>query len=203
MSIEFESFIFGFMLALGLILPLGQQNLFVLASAMKEKRFIGTAPIFITSALCDTILIVVSTLGLSVFVLRQPIFITFIRIIGVTFLIYIGINSWRDISLGKSQNGEKHSVKKRVLLTATMSLLNPHAIIDTLAIIGTNYLSIDMSGRRYFVLACVIVSWLWFMALSLLGLFMLRFDRIITYQGKVSAIIMWVCAAYIGIQIYK
>jgi len=88
-------------------------------------------------------------------------------------------------------------------MTASMSILNPHAIVDTMAIIGANYLAIPSVGRKYFIFACVFVSWAWFLCLSILGIHLSKFKLVLKYQGKISAVIMWLCAMYLGYQLVR
>jgi len=57
MFIELTSFALGFALALGLILPLGQQNMFVLTYGTRSGKFSSTIPVFVTASFCDTLLI--------------------------------------------------------------------------------------------------------------------------------------------------
>jgi L-lysine exporter family protein LysE/ArgO len=42
--------------------------------------------------------------------------------------------------------------------SAGVSLLNPHAILDTIGVIGTSALAYDGRGRATFAVACLFVS---------------------------------------------
>ena len=53
----------GFLLALGLILPLGAQNVFVFNQGANHKSIYKTLPVIITAGLCDTFLIVLAEIG--------------------------------------------------------------------------------------------------------------------------------------------
>ena len=59
------AFLHGFILALGLILPLGVQNLFVLQQGILQPRLWKTVPAVVTAALCDTVLISCSVGGVA------------------------------------------------------------------------------------------------------------------------------------------
>ncbi len=202
MSIETSSFLLGFLLALGLILPLGQQNMFILTYGSRSGKFISTIPVVMTAGLCDTLLITLSALGLSLLFLESIWISSLIKIIGILFLLYIGLQNWRENFSGIHTEKKVYSLKKRIFLTASFSLLNPHAIIDTMAIIGGNYLAIAPAGKKYFLLACILVSWLWFLFLSIVGVKLSKLTLMLKYQGKVSAIIMWLCAIYLGYQFF-
>lgn len=52
-----QPMIHGLFLALGLILPLGAQNVFVFNQGANQKQLIKTIPVIIAAGLCDTLLI--------------------------------------------------------------------------------------------------------------------------------------------------
>jgi L-lysine exporter family protein LysE/ArgO len=66
------AFTHGFILALGLILPLGAQNVFVFQQGATQHRFFQALPAVITAAVCDTALIILAVLGVSVVVFTIP-----------------------------------------------------------------------------------------------------------------------------------
>ncbi|WP_307724718.1 LysE/ArgO family amino acid transporter [Sporolactobacillus inulinus] len=51
----------------------------------------------------------------------------------------------------------------------SVSLLNPHALLDTIGVIGTNALNYSGSEKWTFAAACASVSWLWFFGLAWCG----------------------------------
>lgn len=58
-----QPLIHGLLLALGLILPLGAQNVFVFNQGANQKKISKALPVIITTGLCDTFLIVIAILG--------------------------------------------------------------------------------------------------------------------------------------------
>jgi L-lysine exporter family protein LysE/ArgO len=80
----------GFILALGLILPLGVQNLFVFNQGAVHPRFVRALPSIITAALCDTLLISLAILGVSVMVLEYDWIRILLFSLGICFLAYMG-----------------------------------------------------------------------------------------------------------------
>lgn len=187
-------FLHGFSLALGLILPLGAQNTFIINQGASHRRYIRVVPAVLTAALCDTCLIILATTGVSQVVLRYP-FVKYIMfIISVSILAYLGWKMWNAKSPSEVNNevSPTYSLKFQIITVMTLSLLNPHAIADTIAAIGTSALAYEDSQQRlYFVLACIAVSWLWFFALSLFGGFLSKNKFYNTYQSKISAIMIW------------
>lgn len=84
-----QSAVHGLLLALGLILPLGAQNVFVFNQGANHKSITKSLPVIITAGLCDTFLIVLAVIGISVILLSMPVLQITIYCIGlVIFIIY-------------------------------------------------------------------------------------------------------------------
>jgi len=202
-----EPFFHGFILALGLILPLGVQNVFVFNQGVLQPRYVQALPVIITASLCDTLLIVVAVLGVS-FIILGSFWIKMILIgAGCIFLVYMGWTTWNSKpSTERDERANKYSLKKQVLFAASVSLLNPHAIMDTVGVIGTSSLSYQGEEKVIFALACILVSWIWFFGLSLLGRISGKLDKSGNFMlllNKLSALVMWGAAVYLLITLFS
>jgi L-lysine exporter family protein LysE/ArgO len=196
-----EPFFHGFILALGLILPLGVQNVFVFNQGVVQPRFVHALPVIITASLCDTLLILVSVLGVS-FVILGSSWIKMILIgAGCIFLFYMGWTTWNSKPSNEREvSANKYSLKKQVLFAASVSLLNPHAIMDTVGVIGTSSLRYQGGDKIIFAFACILVSWIWFFGLSLIGRISGELDEsgnFLLILNKISALVMWGAAVYL------
>ncbi|MFD1739749.1 LysE/ArgO family amino acid transporter [Bacillus salitolerans] len=192
--------IHGIILAFGLILPLGVQNVFVFNQGATQPRFKRALPVVITASLCDTLLITLAVLGVSVLVLGNAGIKVALLSIGILFMIYMGYVTWRSKPSQQSIDGVAMTPKKQIGFAASVSLLNPHAILDTVGVIGTSSLSYTAEEKLAFTLACILVSWLWFFSLAFIGNKIGKLDKtgnIIFMLNKVSAIIMWGTAIYL------
>jgi L-lysine exporter family protein LysE/ArgO len=193
-----EAFVHGFVLAFGLILPLGPQNVFIFNQGALQPRLIKAWPAVVTASLCDTILITLAVLGVSVVVLALTWLKTAIFAIGFIFLIYMGWSIWQSRpSVG--QAAETLSPWKQISFAASVSLLNPHAILDTIGVIGTGSIAYDWGEKMMYTVACVAVSWLWFAGLAIAGRALGRIDRDgrwLNVVNKFSALIIWGVAVY-------
>ena len=90
---------------------------------------------------------------------------------------------------------------KQILFAASVSLLNPHAILDTIGVIGTSSLNYIGSDKALFTASCIMVSWLWFFALAFAGRIMGSLDaggRLLRVVGRVSTMFIWGAALYLG-----
>jgi L-lysine exporter family protein LysE/ArgO len=196
------AFIHGFILAIGLILPLGVQNVFIFNQGALQKRFSKALPAVITASLCDTLLIGLAVLGVSVIVLKFHLIKMALIGAGTLFLLYMGWVTWNSKPGNGGQSAERFSANKQIAFAASVSLLNPHAILDTIGVIGTSSLRYGGWEKAAFTAACVLVSWLWFTGLALAGRGTGTLDksgRIMTGLNKISAVFMWGTAIYLGI----
>ena len=180
----FQAISHGFLLALGLILPLGAQNVFVFNQGANHKHFISTLPVIITAGLCDSVLILLAVLGVSL------IFI---------FLLYIARSLWREQPADlKSQ--PPMSAKKQISFTLSVSLLNPHAIMDTIGVIGTSSTLYQGLDKWWFTFATISVSWFWFILLAIIGKVIGHLDKTGKYiilLNKISSLIILIVACII------
>lgn len=201
-----QALIHGIGLAFGLILPLGVQNVFIFNQGATHKRFSRALPAVITAGFCDTILILLAVAGVSLIILNFEWLKLGIFFIGFLFLAYMGWLLWRTTPEVQEKERNPFSTKKQVMFAASVSLLNPHAILDTIGVIGTNSLVYDGFDRLIFTFACITVSWLWFFGLAYTGRKIGQIDtngRFLKRMNQLSALIIWVIAVYMLIQIFK
>lgn len=191
-------FIHGFLLAFGLILPLGPQNAFILNQGAARSRWLDMVPIVLAACICDTLLILLAVFGVSVVVLTIPWFTKTLIVGGVCFLVYIGWVNWRSASdESATRPASDKSVRRLVAFTLAVSLLNPHAILDTIGVIGTSALAYAGDEKTVFALACILNSWLWFTGLALIGRFFGNIPNLQHWLNRASAVVMWLSAAYL------
>ncbi len=193
------AFIYGAILALGLIVPLGVQNIFIFNQGANQKHFLHAMPSVLMALLCDTILIICAVLGVSMVVLAIPWLKTSIFLIGVVFLSYMGWVTWHSKPTKLEEGKKPLSAKKQVIFAASVSLLNPHALLDSIGVIGTSSLHFVGREKWMFTSACILISASWFFGLSVAGHFLHKLDktgRWLRLINKISAIIVWGIALY-------
>ncbi len=195
------AFIHGFVLALGLILPLGVQNVFIFNQGACQAKLSAAVPAVVTASACDTLLILMAVFGVSVAVLSFAWLKFALLGAGVAFLAYMGWVTWTSAAAVEAAAGsETWPVRRQVLFALSVSLLNPHAIIDTIGVIGTSSLAYGDSALSAFTLACVLVSWLWFALLAVAGRAIRAQDgsgAVLRLLNKASAVIMWISGLYL------
>lgn len=196
----FQAIIHGFLLALGLILPLGAQNVFVFNQGANQQKFKRALPAIITAGLCDTLLISLAVIGVSLILMSLPMLQLVVYIIGLLFLLYMAWSLWKENPNNANDVQGGLSPSKQISFALSVSLLNPHAIMDTIGVIGTSASAYNGVAKIAFTLATVSVSWLWFIFLAIAGRTVGHFDksgRLLLILNKVSSIIILIVACMI------
>lgn len=196
-----EAILHGIILAFGLILPLGVQNVFVFSQGATQPKLLRALPATVTAALCDTFLILLAIFGLSVIVLQFEWLRISLMITGILFLLYMGYAIWRSEPRTTKTN-KALPICQQIIFALSVSLLNPHAILDIVGVIGTSALKYVGTEQVFFTIACIIVSWIWFFGLMLAGAIMKRLDGtggLMNIFNKCSALFIWGTAIYLFI----
>ncbi|PEA53053.1 lysine transporter LysE [Bacillus pseudomycoides] len=199
-----EAFLHGIILAFGLIIPLGVQNVFVFNQGASQATLLKAAPVVITAALCDTILILVAVQGVSLVLLTFSWLTTALYTIGFFFLLYMGWVIWKSEPTASQNEEQTITIKKQIVFAASVSLLNPHAILDTIGVIGTNSIQYIGAEKWAFTLATIFISWLWFIGLAIAGRMLGKVDssgKQIQVLNKISGVIIWTVALYMLFQL--
>ncbi len=194
-----SAFIHGYILSLGLILPLGPQNVFVFSQGATQPGLRRALPVVVTASIADTALILAAVLGVSVVVLTLAWVKIVLVVIGVGFLATIGWLTWRA-EVGEdevNQLAPQWPLKRQIIFALSVSLLNPHAILDTIGVIGTSSLAYQDSVKAAFTLACIFNSWVWFFMLAIGGRLIGSMGHVRRWLNRASAIIMWLSAVYL------
>ncbi|EEL71298.1 MULTISPECIES: LysE/ArgO family amino acid transporter [Bacillus] len=194
-----EAIIHGIILAFGLIIPLGVQNVFVFNQGASQPNIWRAAPVVLTASICDTLLILIAVQGVSLILLTFSWLTTTLYMIGFFFLMYMGWVIWRSDPSNDVKQEKSMPLKNQIIFAASVSLLNPHAILDTIGVIGTNSIQYIGSEKWAFTFATIIVSWIWFISLAFAGKFLKGFDstgKTIIVLNKISGLIIWGVALY-------
>lgn len=156
----------GLMLGLSLITALGPQNVFLIRQgALRRHAALSAAICFC----CDIILICGSVTGLHHVLELHPTLKIWITWFGVAFLLYYGAKALRrGLSKEHRDNTPAQEASSRwqiIMLALGFSLLNPHAIIDSLVIIGGGSSQFP-EHQQAFVFGVITSSLFWFSSLT-------------------------------------
>ncbi|QWH42863.1 LysE/ArgO family amino acid transporter [Bacillus mycoides] len=196
-----EAIVHGIILAFGLILPLGVQNVFVFSQGATQSKLIRALPAAVTAALCDTFLILLAVFGLSTIVLQFEWLRLSLMIAGILFLLYMGYVIWRS-EPNTNETNKALPIRQQIIFALSVSLLNPHALLDIVGVIGTSALKYVGTEQVIFTITCITVSWIWFFGLTLAGTVMKKIDGnggLMNIFNKCSALFIWGTAVYLFI----
>ncbi len=161
-----QVFLEGFLLQASLIFALGAQNLFVLESGMRRQYHLTVS---FVCFLCDLTIIMLGVMGAATLFHHFPEFKIVVGIVGIIFLLQYGIGKLRspkeDVYL--SDVLKEKSLRNSILSAITFSILNPHAYLDGVVLIGgysSKYAELPM--RMGVGLGAAACSLVWFLVLS-------------------------------------
>ncbi|KEA65507.1 Transporter, LysE family [Marinobacterium lacunae] len=155
----------GLATSAGLIMAIGAQNAFLLTQSLRRQFH---WPIALLCILFDSILITLGVAGLGVLISQSDLLMTLSRWGGGLFLLWFGLGAARR-AFGQNslQSGDTHAatLRKALLTTAAVTLLNPHAYIDTVVLIGSIGGQYEPDLRVWFAVGAISFSAIWFTAL--------------------------------------
>lgn len=159
----------GFAISFGLILAIGAQNAFVLRQGL-ARQYVTMVVLF--CAVSDALLICAGVFGLGR--LFAPLMQEFQNVIFVGAAIWLGVYGGMRLNSAHMQTHQidasaSHTDTSRwqVLVSiALMTWLNPHVYLDTLLLIGTLSLGLEMAGKIAFATGACLASLTFFCALG-------------------------------------
>lgn len=168
-----SGFIKGTTLGFTLILAIGAQNAFVLRCGVRNHHPLSVA---ITCTLADALLISLGVFGVGQFIANMPLLRGVLGGAGVIFLLVYGGLAFRSALRGMSsldmpgQEMAQSTPQRLTLIVTTLgfSLLNPHAILDTVVLIGGIAAQYTQDSARYgFAGGTILASTVFFFSLAL------------------------------------
>ena len=157
----------GFLLTLGLIMAIGAQNAHVLRQGLRGEHVLLTVSV---SALCDMLLITLGIAGLGSLFVASPDLMAAARYGGAAFLLWYGTRALRSaLRGGRAMDFAEHARMSRgqaLLAAAGFSLLNPHAYLDTVVLLGSVGSQQAEDLRPLFAAGAITASVVWFVALG-------------------------------------
>ena len=157
-------FLLGLILGLALIIPIGVQSLFVLNQGLLAgfpRAFVGVVAV----CFCDTFLIVLGAVGASAplaLLGYQELLIT----VGSIYLLIMGVLTLR-VRPHHTENEQLARTGATVVQAVGVSLLNPHAVLDTVGVLGAAISAQAAEGRVAFVAGAVGASWVWYSVIGM------------------------------------
>lgn len=189
----------GLTMGLAYVAPIGLQNLFVINSALTQKR--GRVYLTALIVICWDISLGVSCfLGAGALMQAVPWLQKVILALGSLIVIWIGIGLLR--SKASLEGGKDVNVPVWQLITSAfvVTWLNPQAIIDGTMMLGAFRATLPAGGDVPFICGFGSASIIWFLTLSII--WFLTLSTIVSLLGsrfneKVLNVINKICGAVI------
>ena len=162
-------FLQGLGLGAGLIIAIGAQNAYVLRQGLKREHHLAIAAVCSTA---DALLIVLGGAGVGTLIASTPILANAAAALGAAFLLVYGALAFRRAWQGEALTGENDAPPARTLKSALLtalafSLLNPHALLDTVVLLGSISGQYEWDMRVWFLAGAVMASFTWFFTLAI------------------------------------
>jgi len=163
----FSAMLQGVILGLGMIIPIGAQNAYILGQGINRNHHILAATLCI---ICDVALILAGIFGAGALIKRSEWLILFITWGGVIFLFLYGILSFKSViknTYEASKNkASLKSMKAVIATTLAVTLLNPHVYLDTVMILGSVGGQFKGNAQLAFAAGTILASIIWFYGLA-------------------------------------
>lgn len=169
-------FVKGVLVCASLIMAIGSQNAFVLKNALKQNHIFV---ICLICFLCDFVLMGVGILGLGSALASNIYLSGALALLGGLFLAVYGLFSFKNAFISKSVLDlndtitQKENLKKTVLATLAVTLLNPHVYLDTVVIVGGIAGTMTLEQKLQFLAGALFSSFVWFFGLGFGARFLL------------------------------
>ena len=160
-------FLQGLTMGLAYVAPIGMQNLFVINSALtnKRKRALLTALIVI---FFDITLSLACFFGIGTIMQKFKWLQMVILCVGSLIVIYIGISLLRAKTQDLEKDQPTMSIKKTISSACVVTWFNPQAIIDGTMMLGAFHVTLVAGQETPFITGVACASFSWFIGLTFL-----------------------------------
>lgn len=160
-------FLQGLTMGLAYVAPIGMQNLFVINSALtnKRKRALLTALIVI---FFDITLSLACFFGIGTIMQKFKWLQMVILCVGSLIVIYIGLSLLRAKTQDLEKDQPTMSIKKTISSACVVTWFNPQAIIDGTMMLGAFHVTLAAGQETPFITGVACASFSWFIGLTFL-----------------------------------
>ena len=184
-------FLQGLTMGLAYVAPIGMQNLFVINSALtnKRKRALLTALIVI---FFDITLSLACFFGIGTIMQKFKWLQMVILCVGSLIVIYIGISLLRAKTQDLEKDQPTMSIKKTISSACVVTWFNPQAIIDGTMMLGAFHVTLAAGQETPFITGVACASFSWFIGLTfLISLISSKFNaKVMRWINIVCGVIM-------------
>ena len=155
----------GLTMGLAYVAPIGAQNLFVIQSAIGQKR----SRAFLTALIVvffDVTLALACFFGIGALMERFSLLANLILLVGSLVVIWIGIGLLRSKATLEGTDSTPKPISKVIASACVVTWFNPQAIIDGTMLLGAFRATLTAAQAPFFILGSASASCLWFFGLT-------------------------------------
>ena len=157
----------GYLLMLSAIVAIGPQNALLLRQAVRREQAWLTASIFLFG---DVTMVLLGGFGIGHFLGRWPLAKLLLTFLGALYILWFGVGVFRQMLHPKALAMNDASGENSVVLGAlAVTFLNPHAMFDTIILVGATALPFQGVTKVIFMLGAILASTSWFFSLAWAG----------------------------------
>ena len=200
----FLSALKGLVLMSSVIVAIGPQNAFLLRQAIRREQAWLVAGIFLFGDVTMTIL---GGFGIGQYLEQWALLKMLLTIFGALYVFWFGVGVLRKMRHPgglkvESKGKATHVIRKALAVT----FLNPHAIFDTVILVGTIALQFAGADKKAFIGGAVAGSTIWFFGIAWIG------QRLAPYLSRpkvwrvidgIIVIVMFVMAATLAVEAFR
>jgi len=152
---------------LSAIVAIGPQNALLLRQAVRREQAWLTALIFLFG---DVTMVLLGGFGIGHFLGRWPWAKLLLMVLGALYMLWFGVGVFRQTLHAKALAVNAASGENSVVLRAlAVTFLNPHAIFDTIILVGATALQFEGVTKIIFMLGAILASTTWFLSVAWAG----------------------------------
>jgi L-lysine exporter family protein LysE/ArgO len=157
----------GFVLSLSLIVAIGPQNALLLRQAVRREQAWLAASLF---SFGDIVMISLGGFGIGHFLEGWPLLKFLLTAFGAFYIFWFGFGVFRQLFHPKALTIHAPPAQKSILFAAlAVTFLNPHAILDTVVVMGTIALQFQGMAKYTFMSGAILGSVFWFFGVAWAG----------------------------------
>lgn len=187
MTFYFQGLLWG----LAYVAPIGLQNLFVINTALTQKR----SRAFLTALIViffDVTLALACFFGVGALMEKWEWLKMAVLLLGSGIVIWIGVGLLRSKAEMKSDTNVGVPLIKVISTACVVTWFNPQALIDGSMMLGAFKATLPASGDLTFILGVASASCAWFLGITaLISLFSARFnDKILLWINRICGAVI-------------
>ena len=156
----------GFLLMASVIVAIGPQNAFLLRQAVRREQAWLTAGIFLFG---DITMVMLGGFGIGHLLERWPLLKLLLTALGAAYVFWFGLGVFRQLLRPKALTAGTAAEKNVATKALAVTFLNPHAIFDTVILVGTMALQFPGDAKLSFMAGAICGSTVWFLGVAWIG----------------------------------